>query len=590
MTEDPKLDAGPRRWDVLTPRAALLGLAIVLGASAYSFRFTSFMHAKEGVLGFSLVLIVFLSVYEGRSLWPGIRAFAPLWLLLIFALAAHAALGLASVPAFTIEAVVRFATVLLLAACAYDILGASEQSRRFVVACIPVSAAVVALLGLLQYAGLAGGLLPVFPDYSQRVYSVFGNQDLFGGYLAIGLPLAIAWYFEAGSRARSLLLCVVILLVAALSISGARSAWLAAIAGTLIVLPYRRITRPATLALCSVVIATAAAMAVIAPEATVQRATASFSSADVGFKARLWFWDATWRMIRDAPVLGVGPGNFQYWSPSYQGEALRTERGREHYYNELHTLHAHSDLLELAAETGLVGLALAGWMLWRLHRGRGAEWGGLAAYLAFGVFNTTLHSAPHMLAALLLASALAEREPPASPEKAVETPERSWFPLWAPAPVAVVLFAITIAAILVPSYRLNAAREAYEANALSSEDFYLRAVRYPWPAYKAAEEWAEVLFEDRRTTEMGEFVELAARGLDTWTAQYLQGALADFNGNPEAALVAYRASIWRWPDFVPSWKAALELTSHSERASLLAEAGLWLPPEQLAQLSGAKER
>jgi hypothetical protein len=229
-------------------------------------------------------------------------------------------------------------------------------------------------------------------------------------------------------------------------------------------------------------------------------------------------------------------------------------------------------------------------MFWRIRSGRGAEWGGLAAYLIFGAFNTTLHSAPHMLAALLLAAALADRGPPASAEKAVETPERPWLPLWAPAPVAVVLFAFTIAAILVPSYRLNAAREAYEVNAPSSEDLYVHAARYPWPAYKAAEEWAEVLLEDQRTTEMDEFVELAARGLDTWTVHYLNGALADFNGNPDAALEAYRASIWRWPDFLPAWKAALDLTPQDERASLLAEAGLWLPPEQRVQLNGANER
>lgn len=564
-------------------RGALLGLAVVLGTCTFSFGFTSFLHAKEAVLAFGLLPVSVLWIHDRRSPWPGLRAFAPLWALLIFSVIIHVGFELAEVPAFTLATCARIATVLLLAAYGFDFIGGSVARRRFVVAPIFISALLVASLGLVQYAGLAERLFPAFPEYGQRVYSVFGNQGLFGGYIAMSVPLAVAWYFAGGERARWVLLALVILL-AALLVSGSRSAWLAATIGTLVVIPYRRISPRRGLLLCGVTVATVAVMIMAAPDTTVRRLTVSFSTSDVGYNARLWFWDAASRMFRDAPLAGVGPGNFEYWSPSYQGDILQSEHGHESYRNEIHTLHAHSDPLELASETGVVGVALMVWMLWRLRKGRGAEWGGLAAYIAFGTLNTTFHSAPHMLAALLFACALLERGPPPSLDASTEPTNSGRLALWAPAAGAFGLIVFTFWAVVIPSHRLNSARAAYEANDPVAEGLYLQAVRSPWPAYEAAEEWAVVLFEQDRMAEIGEFVEHAALGRDTWTVHYLSGALADSRNDPDAALDAYRAALRRWPEFLPAWRAALELAPQDERGALLSEAGKWLSTEQLTEL------
>ncbi len=572
-------------------RGALLGLLVVLGACAFSFRFTSFLHAKEAVLAIGLLALSLLWAYDGRSPWLGIRVFAPLWLLLIFSAAIHVGFGLAKAPDFTLVTCARFATVLLLAAYAFDYIGGSEARGRFVVALVFASGLLAALLGLLQYAGLAELLLPAFPEYGQRAHSVFGNQGLSGGYVAMGVPLAVAWYCAGGRRARWALLALLILL-AALLVSGSRSAWLAAAIGTLVVIPYRSITRRRGLFLCGVTLTTVAIVAMAAPDATVRRFSASFSTSDAGYRARLWFWDAASRMLRDAPLAGVGLGNFQYWSPSYQGDVLQSEHGHESYRNEIHTLHAHSDPLELASETGLIGLALVAWMLWRLRKCRGAEWGGLAAYLAFGMLNTTLHSAAHMLAALLFGCVLLRRGPPSPQDNPAGTVNSAQLRLWLPALAALSLFAFTFSTVVVPSHRLNSAREAYEAGAdpaeglqLGAEGLYLQAIASPSPAaYEAAEEWAVALFEQGRVGEMGEFVEHAARGRDTWTVHYLSGVLGDSAGDPDAALEAYSASLRRWPGFLPAWRAALRLTPQDERSALLSEAGRWLSPKQYAEL------
>jgi len=58
-------------------------------------------------------------------------------------------------------------------------------------------------------------------------------------------------------------------------------------------------------------------------------------------------------MWKDYPVLGAGLGSFQVVFPRYSREATSTG---------LYT-HAHNDYLQLAAETGVIGIALLGLMV-----------------------------------------------------------------------------------------------------------------------------------------------------------------------------------------------------------------------------------
>jgi len=65
---------------------------------------------------------------------------------------------------------------------------------------------------------------------------------------------------------------------------------------------------------------------------------------------RLLAWEATSAIVKDYPVFGSGAGTFQYIFPLYEAGAL-VGWG---YYD-----HAHNDYLELLAEQGVAGLALA---------------------------------------------------------------------------------------------------------------------------------------------------------------------------------------------------------------------------------------
>lgn len=83
---------------------------------------------------------------------------------------------------------------------------------------------------------------------------------------------------------------------------------------------------------------------------------------------RLRMWKAGWQMVKDHPFLGIGPGNMERVSPSYQGDADRAGGAWGHL---------HNTFIHMAAERGLPALGVFGWLLVLLARtfvraGRGA--------------------------------------------------------------------------------------------------------------------------------------------------------------------------------------------------------------------------
>jgi putative inorganic carbon (HCO3(-)) transporter len=102
---------------------------------------------------------------------------------------------------------------------------------------------------------------------------------------------------------------------------------------------------------------------------------------------RLAHWQAAWEMWAAHPWLGVGVGNYV---PAYPAYALP--------YWEDPMGHAHNYYLNVAAETGVVGLAayllLWGWAFafaWRTVRGTT----GYRQSIAVGIFGVLVHLALH---------------------------------------------------------------------------------------------------------------------------------------------------------------------------------------------------
>lgn len=195
---------------------------------------------------------------------------------------------------------------------------------------------------------------------SDRLSGIFGADDLkLGGALAVLSPFALLWCARRGGTKLALIaalpLAVVILL------AGARASWIGFMLGTALVLWNGLGSRRALPAFGIFLIATALT-GVIGYHASdrfaqrVDRTAAVFAGDEAAFdhalSGRLPIWTTAMRMAKAHPVNGVGVRGFRHAYPEYAA-------ADDPWVDELSrqgAMHAHQLVLELASETGLIGL------------------------------------------------------------------------------------------------------------------------------------------------------------------------------------------------------------------------------------------
>lgn len=536
---------------------------IIASTLAWSFHLLSFLHAKDLVLAIGLPLVAWLQYRSKVSVsLKGFLQIAPLWLgLLIWGVSGMVT---AQVPSYLLENIIRWLLILTAAALIlanFDVFG----GRRWLYNTILGAGAAVSALALLQYAGLITLLLPVFPGYDQPAYSVFGNQDLLGGYTAFTLVLFLSLWFRSKKRKRGFSLfqaMVFALLLAALIVSSSRSAWLAAALGglSIILLPggiqrLRRSLRARHRNALFLLLLVAMALLALSAAQLYERSAASFSEDDVGGHARLWFWAGAADMIRDHPWLGVGLGQFAYWSPSYQGRVLWAPGGETYYHNELHTDHAHGELLDWMSETGIAGILC--WIVFFIltFRKRNPALPALITLGVFGLFNSFSHSTPHVLAMLLFAV----------PKDSV-TARPLQLPRFALLCLTLLAALTFVATTVIPSALLCRAEQAHLAGN-SSGIYYEKALAWHWPNYRAHENYGLALFESEDYKGAWEHLLLAKKGSDTGRIYYLLGLCAAAREDQESIRFYARQCLLRWPGNRHMWTLLLAHCPREERAT-----------------------
>jgi hypothetical protein len=189
-----------------------------------------------------------------------------------------------------------------------------------------------------------------------RAKAFFSIYMTLGGSLLITLALILAT-FAVGARKQRLLQALTgVLAIVALALTYVRSAWLGLGAAGLIASGLAR----HYVLLLGLLVAVAVALAV--PSPVQQRALSIIDPTDPTARERLYFWEAGWRMVQDAPLLGLGPGGVKLHYPGYRNPAARRPA----------TGHLHNNLLQIAAERGLLGLLawLAIWLAFFVQAGR----------------------------------------------------------------------------------------------------------------------------------------------------------------------------------------------------------------------------
>jgi O-antigen ligase len=219
---------------------------------------------------------------------------------------------------------------------------AAARFARWLVA----AAAVVAAYGILQhytgvdwYRGLLGRRRFVHP----RIEGAHGYAAVgfFRNYLTYAHVLILPFGFALASRARGTRLVVVPLLALALVFSTARGAWLAAVA---MVLGLMVTSRAAATRL--VLLAGVAALAAAISPGFRQQMLPALTDAETN-AGRIAIFAANLDVVADHPLLGLGFGRYQKAARPYYERHPRADRRS----------HAHNNFLQIAAESGLVGLA-----------------------------------------------------------------------------------------------------------------------------------------------------------------------------------------------------------------------------------------
>jgi O-antigen ligase len=573
----PQVQSGPS-----SVRAYSVAAGLLLASTAFSFNFTSFMHPKEAILCIFLALLAALSIRKSIGT-DGFMVFAPLWMFLGQSVMFRLALFPAKVPADLIEECVRLALVLLLVVQIFDSLRDSRH-RQIIVNALRASGFAVAVLALAQYAGFGSTVWPTFSSYPQRAYSVFANQDLLGGFLAITLPLTIGrekrTRFEIAISSVEIFVIVVVLLL-----SGCRGAWFAAFAGCALCLPKGTSSRKWLMTIVVIVCAGLLA-AIFAPQATLGRFMNTFASADQGRDLRTWFFSGAWEMFLKNPIIGVGLGNYAYWSPYFQGAVLQSAGPGVYMHNAVHTVHAHNDYLEFLAETGLIGLAFIVWMVVRVTRffERGAFGGACVAFAIFALSGFPVHSTMHLLFGLLCAACLlAERgfEPEPTRETSLIQKRTNTFG-FAAISLAVVLFHGT--AVVYPSFLLRQADKAALAGQ-NSLPLYEKAAEIGWPDAHMRFRFALALRRTGNDTAALEQLWYAGNGLDTAEFYRTLGAVNLKSGNIVPARESFQASLWRAPSDTESYVGLLHSIRPHEIPRALQLAEQWLDKSDYEHVS-----
>lgn len=189
-------------------------------------------------------------------------------------------------------------------------------------------------------------LLHMSPD--DRGWGFGGNPLYLAGIMCMMLPIALVIVMDTGfeKRLKKAASCAVTAIVVGLVFNKARSAWLT----ELLVIPptiYKYIKQQKKyLVIFVLVLAGISAFMATNPVYVARVRSITDVTNHYSNVVRIMVWKSSVQMIQDHPVTGVGLGQFLGNYSKYQTPQTQTI-----------AVHAHSNFLQVAAETGLVGMA-----------------------------------------------------------------------------------------------------------------------------------------------------------------------------------------------------------------------------------------
>lgn len=295
---------------------------------------------------------------EGRSPRSGTPLDAPVVLLL---LSVVPGLLLAADPAAVARVLVMWTLFALVLAAVADEGGPATVRRLLWL--LAAAGATTAAISAVRSGGRPEELSALGDVAVNRAVGAFGDPNIFGTFLALALPGALALSLTGPAGRRPLALGAAGLIVAGLGLSLSRGGLLAAATALVAMLawrPFRRVALPAAVLVVALSVAGANPLARVEQVDTVIKRVASIRYAGQSVAdQRLDLYRTTPQIIADHPLFGVGENQFSAVAPRYQLIDVTTGYTFDH---------AHNAALTVGAELGLVGLAALLWIVVALAR------------------------------------------------------------------------------------------------------------------------------------------------------------------------------------------------------------------------------
>jgi O-antigen ligase len=251
-----------------------------------------------------------------------------------------------------------------------------SNDARVLLRAMLAGAYVVGLLAIGQWLldTLAGSQVP-------RAFGTLGNSNVLGAYLVLLIPFGyheLRGATSAGSRLLAANVLGTLGLAVVMSVS--HSAWLGLVVAAAILLAGRQYP---VLSLRRQILVGVAGLAILAAVAPIALSRSTVLTQRVGI------WGDSIPLIASRPLFGYGPDTFGLVFPRFESKPWV-------YYTQIDK--AHSELLQVAATQGLVGLTIFVWILavfvlafWRgrSHPGAWPLFAGWAAYQVVVMVNFT---------------------------------------------------------------------------------------------------------------------------------------------------------------------------------------------------------
>ena len=260
-------------------------------------------------------------------------------------------------PLFGFYSFIRDLTVALF--YIFVLLSLRHLTQEFLLKTLVVAGTVLAAIGLFQSLGWGFSFLR---GTTKPPYATLVNKNAYASVMLILFAFAAVSVWRLKGRWRYLSLFSALVIFTALLFTGTRGAWVGfaiALAGTMAIAPSLVIrqklfpgVKPLTVVSVSALVI--AMLGAVGYSANLYLATAYDYSIWARIKSIFLFedmrfrhWQDTLKMVKDAPIGGVGLRNWTIELPKYSG-----------YYERNRPLSPHNEPLQILSETGVIGLLI----------------------------------------------------------------------------------------------------------------------------------------------------------------------------------------------------------------------------------------